>query len=485
MYRASLLFLITQGYVTIINEHTFMKKILPLPVLIVRLFFIMVLFILYAFSLPAIDSTKLFAQTASGCTATPPNDLPTLKSQLLSRYGVNITIATDTTTAIRRGKLIFQVLCKVWVSPAYVHNLNSTGTGGHPINVQVGGSGSNCFAWTTSGSDVQMVEPCDSDLIYQYIIIHEFTHVMQKGGALGRNSHQTEWQAQVWGPASSPPIPTGPCVLELGHPDSGECQADAVAEFVYYKDYRNSWSGQPPGGSNLTTYPTQWPAWYSFAQKQIFGFSTNVNFYSLPLPSLSPSLSPLPSISPVITSAITNLSFTIYLHGIGLGGDNVTPNGGGNTLPLHQQRKATVTMLNANNMPVLTLPFDIVYSSTSGNFAGSVNKGNLADGSYLATIKVDNFLPKQLPGIIQITSGQAFVIPSVYVVTGDINNDNQLDILDYNLLVSCFGSKQTSSTCMTPPTQLLSGSDINDDGKVDGFDYNLFLRELSVQHGGL
>ena len=58
----------------------------------------------------------------------------------------------------------------------------------------------------------------------------------------------------------------------------------------------------------------------------------------------------------------------------------------------------------------------------------------------------------------------------------DLNNDNQLDILDYNILISCYGSKQC------PPDQK-AASDFNS-GQVDGVDYNIWLRNFQGPHGG-
>ena len=58
----------------------------------------------------------------------------------------------------------------------------------------------------------------------------------------------------------------------------------------------------------------------------------------------------------------------------------------------------------------------------------------------------------------------------------DLNNYNQLDILDYNILISCYGSKQC------PPDQK-AASDLNS-GQVDGVDYNIWLRNYQRPHGG-
>ena len=91
-------------------------------------------------------------------------------------------------------------------------------------------------------------------------------------------------------------------------------------------------------------------------------------------------------------------------------------------------------------------------------------------------LHIDGYLTKQIPGYFTISSlPEILSLPSLSLTAGDINNDNQLDILDYSILLSCFGSKFTSSICISKE------ADITDDGAVTGEDYNLFLREISVQ----
>jgi hypothetical protein len=48
-----------------------------------------------------------------------------------------------------------------------------------------------------------------------------------------------------------------------------------------------------------------------------------------------PSLTTIATPNPTHTPNDTSFSTTVFLHGIGKGGDNVKPNGGGNNTPLH------------------------------------------------------------------------------------------------------------------------------------------------------
>jgi hypothetical protein len=117
------------------------------------------------------------------------------------------------------------------------------------------------------------------------------------------------------------------------------------------------------------------------------------------------------------------------------------------------------------------------------NFQGNITIPGLTKKKYFVSVKTDGYLSKQIPGVISVTSGRAVFLPTIFLVAGDINNDNQLDIQDYNILISCFANKFISADCLAPATIQSSGADMNDDGMVDGADYNLFLRELSVQYG--
>ena len=53
----------------------------------------------------------------------------------------------------------------------------------------------------------------------------------------------------------------------------------------------------------------------------------------------------------------------------------------------------------------------------------------------------------------------------------DLNDDQYVDILDYNVWLMCYGSYPACTASMR------AASDLTDDGVIDGFDYNLWLRE--------
>ncbi len=56
---------------------------------------------------------------------------------------------------------------------------------------------------------------------------------------------------------------------------------------------------------------------------------------------------------------------------------------------------------------------------------------------------------------------------------GDINHDGVVNIVDYRLLMDCYGSKFHTASCTAG-----SAADLNGDGVVDGIDYNILLRAM-------
>ncbi len=178
----------------------------------------------------------------------------------------------------------------------------------------------------------------------------------------------------------------------------------------------------------------------------------------------------------------TLLKLTLFLHGIGKGGDNVNPTGGGTVNPLHQQRQVTVEIFDKNNTLVSTKTGLVVFTGATGSFVGQIDLGTtIATDAYTARVGTNQFLKKVVPGILSITKGQSLTVTPLYLVTGDANNDNRLNVLDYNAILDCFSNFGQPRNCADPAKKQMV--DINDDGNVNEFDYNLFLRELSVQTG--
>lgn len=275
-----------------------------------------------------------------------------------------------------------------------------------------------------------------------------------------------------------------------------------------YKPMQNNMTvfgfGRDDGSKHLISTPAHFIVGfietniYANAARIINSYSqnTNVTLASLEVrsgnttPSVTPSTTPTGTIAPTLTNTpptatlapgATTLSSTVFLHGIGRGGDNANPESIGTQEPLHVSRNVVVEVYNASNQKVAEGQGSIAFSPSDGKFQGNVSFNNLATGIYTIKVKVNQYLKKNIPGIVNITSGQVNNLTPVYLISGDINNDNALSVHDYNILLDCYSGISAPRDCNDANKK--TSSDLTDDGAVNQFDYNLFLRELSSQPG--
>ncbi|HSX08833.1 MAG TPA: cohesin domain-containing protein [Candidatus Saccharimonadales bacterium] len=260
--------------------------------------------------------------------------------------------------------------------------------------------------------------------------------------------------------------------------------------------------GSTNGGTTNITYGTLSQALSSGANDQ-----ANQNVLSTTTPAVItisgtggptdvPSSGPGPSTLPIPTITGTALNFSLLLHGVGAAGDNPNPTGNSlsNKNPLHPQRNLQITVYDTTNKVVANSQAPVTYDVTSGMFIGAVGlPSSVQTGNYSVKIQTDRYLRKLVPGIQQVVSGQQVTVAPVQLIAGDSNNDNVLNVLDYNAMLDC-GYGQLNPLPMNDPNAVYNSTnckvhtptediDINDDGIINSTDYNLFLRELSVQNG--
>jgi M6 family metalloprotease-like protein len=199
-------------------------------------------------------------------------------------------------------------------------------------------------------------------------------------------------------------------------------------------------------------------------------------------PTVSPTITPTPTLTSTPPPGSTLLDLTVFLHGIGQGGDNANPNSTGNLSPLRNQRSVQVYIVNGSDQTVSQSTGYVIYQPDTGNYTGQVQAGSLIqDGNYTVKVKTESYLRRTAPGIHMITNGTVTTIPSVALIAGDTNNDNVMNILDYNEIIDCYSDNLPARNCSDPMKK--QRTDLTDDGDVNQFDYNLFLRELNVQNG--
>lgn len=198
-------------------------------------------------------------------------------------------------------------------------------------------------------------------------------------------------------------------------------------------------------------------------------------------PTPTPTRKPTPTATPIPKA--TTFSLTLFMHGIGNSGDNANPNQHSlsNKNPLHKTRPVQVAVYDNKDQQILNRGGTVTYNNVNGNFVGSIDMGTaLPSGSYIVRVTSPQYLTKRIPGFVTISSGKDNVIPTTTLTTGDINGDNVISILDYNILLGCYSDFGPAISCTEDQKRL---SDLTDEGNINQFDYNLLLRDFSVQLG--
>lgn len=183
------------------------------------------------------------------------------------------------------------------------------------------------------------------------------------------------------------------------------------------------------------------------------------------------------------TPVETTLTITAFLHGIGNIGDNANPDAHSlsNKKPFHERRQLFVEVYNDQNMLAASKEGTISYNKDNGYYTGVFDfSQSLPEGDYIVKVKEPTHLRKLVDGIIHIKPQINNQITQIALVAGDVNNDNALNILDYNVISGCYSDLLPAVACDDLKKEI---SDLNDDGNVNQYDYNLFLREIIVQNG--
>lgn len=205
-----------------------------------------------------------------------------------------------------------------------------------------------------------------------------------------------------------------------------------------------------------------------------------------PVPTLPPDITATPTETqptdaPDPTDIITptppkeatwDITFSFKLPGIGTSaGDNDNP------IPVSKPVFLTFVGENGDSNKI-KLNNATVYSNGvfKENPQGGTMEGNIPPaGTYQVKISTNNTLDKLTPGFFTITNEPVLNLPFVALTPGDINQDRILDLLDYNILISCI-----QKSCSH---DIFSLADLNSDTLVDAKDLNVFLRQLQTREG--
>ncbi len=198
----------------------------------------------------------------------------------------------------------------------------------------------------------------------------------------------------------------------------------------------------------------------------------------------------------VLEDQITPIPGNTYLNfKIGIDGIGTTPRIpiGGNKNPNNIWRGLNFKIYNTttNTLSFTGTNITFTYNQNSEKFEllyDLPSVENLPNGSYNIYVDGPGYLTNQYPGSFSITQGQVTDLTSnnFYLITGNVNNsdlsENRIDLMDYNLLLSCSVYSQDRSACDAGDNNERY-TDLNDDGIVNEDDYTLFLKEFANQQG--
>ena len=121
--------------------------------------------------------------------------------------------------------------------------------------------------------------------------------------------------------------------------------------------------------------------------------------------------------------------------------------------------------------------------SSPGTFLANIEfDQHLEPGIYKISVNVPKFATKQIPDSLIIapdgTTSMSHTTQPIKLFSGDADEDGELTIFDYNLLVGCMKTLSKNTERPFCSSELSIQTDFNEDNEVNQYDYNLFLRNI-------
>lgn len=141
--------------------------------------------------------------------------------------------------------------------------------------------------------------------------------------------------------------------------------------------------------------------------------------------------------------------------------------------PAHTTIPAEIRLTGTDNQ-TFTKVGQVAYDGGKGAFVGTVDLGtDVPGGAFTVDVKFRDRVRtlRKAAGNATIRQGTTTAVPRVTLIPADANDDNAVNVLDYNMIIECYGDKYASCS-----EDWRRGADLNDDGQVDQFDYNLWSR---------
>lgn len=182
-----------------------------------------------------------------------------------------------------------------------------------------------------------------------------------------------------------------------------------------------------------------------------------------------PTATRAPTATPTISPNEARVAIELLLPGIG---SNTAL--GQNPNPVVRNHTVELQIFNSQNQKVKDSQGTVSYDTQTFSFKGMVSLGPaLESGIYIIKARLNNTLRKNL-GLANIVAGQTSPASQVKLVPGDLDQNNELNLFDYNMMLSCYGASKCDKK-----TQ----ADLNIDGKVDEVDLNILYAGFANRAG--
>lgn len=136
---------------------------------------------------------------------------------------------------------------------------------------------------------------------------------------------------------------------------------------------------------------------------------------------------------------------------------------------------ADLTLYNlTTNSPVAGAPASQSFAKTpipGKQYSANVLLTNLQQNKYFIIARKDNMIAKAAFNVS--SANETISVPTTILVFGDINNDNDINALDYNIFKNCWKKSVDSNPSCAP-------SDFDSNGGINQVDYNTWLRGFAT-----
>lgn len=178
-------------------------------------------------------------------------------------------------------------------------------------------------------------------------------------------------------------------------------------------------------------------------------------------PTAQPTSQPSPSVTPIeptLGAGMKSISYSFKIIGIG---NNTTL--GENNNPIHSNLIIQIFIYGESAIRLA----QTTYNPNLGIYEGRLV---ISEGQLETDNKLVFSISSSLLIAVQLNQIQNYTIPQFTAITGDFNNDLEIDINDYIDLVACIKNIR----CTPDETTL----DLNDDGEIGSVDLNIILNRF-------